>query len=148
MTPQDYDFNGGTWAVLEGKVRDWARKTGATNGTDTLYVVTGCYVGNSTRKAYDNVGKAVAIPESYFKALLRYKNNSSVGHKGFMACAFWFDNENKYSSKISKDMSMSISDLEKKLGYKLFVNLEAKVGADTYKQIKDEDPSTVSWWWN
>ena len=50
----------------------------------------------------------------------------------------YYDNENKYSSKISKDMSMSVAKLEEKLGYKLFVNLEAKVGTETYKQIKEE----------
>jgi hypothetical protein len=44
-------------------------------------------------------------------------------------------------------MSMSISDLEKKLGYGLFVNLTDKVDAATAKKIKDENPSTVSWWW-
>ena len=147
MTPQDYEFNGGFWANLESRVRTWAKKTGATAGTDTLYVVTGCFIGNSTKKAYDNHGKAVAVPEGYFKALLRYKNNESVGHKGFMACAFYFENENKYGSKINKDLSMSVADLEKKLGYKLFVNLEAKVGAETYKAIKEENPATVSWWW-
>lgn len=147
MTPQEYDFNGGTWANLEGKVREWAKKTGATSGTDTLYVVTGCYIGKSVRKSFDNAGKAVTVPEGYFKALLRYKKNEAVGHKGFMACAFYLENENKYGSKITKDMSMSIADLEKKLGYKLFVNLESKVGADTYKKIKEEDPATVNWWW-
>ena len=147
MTPQNHDFNGGTWATLEGKVREWARRTGATEGTDTLYVLTGCVVGSSTRKAYDNKGKAVTVPQYYFKALLRYKNNEGVGHKGFMGCAFWFENANKYNSKISKDMSMSLANLEKKLGYKLFVNLESKVGAETYKQIKEEDPATVTWWW-
>ena len=148
MTPQDYNFNGGTWANLENLVRTWSKKTGATTGTDTLYVVTGCYVGAATKKAKDNKGKSVTVPEAYFKALLRYRNNDAVGHKGFMGCAFWFENADKYSSKISKDMSMSLSKLEEKLGYKLFVNLEAKVGAETYKEIKDEDPSTVSWWWN
>ena len=147
MTPQDYDFNGGTWANLENMVRTWARKTGATAGTDTLYVVTGCIIGSSTRKARDNDGKQVAIPEGYFKALLRYKNSTSVGHQGYMGCAFYFDNANKYNSKITKDMSMSLADLEKKLGYKLFVNLDAKVGAETAKQIKEENPATVSWWW-
>ena len=147
MTPQNHDFNGGTWANLEIKVREWARKTGATAGTDTLYVLTGCVVGSSTYKAYDNAGKAVTVPQGYFKALLRYKNNTDVGHKGFMGCAFYYENANKYGSKITKDMSMSLSKLEEKLGYKLFVNLEAKVGTETYKKIKDEDPATVNWWW-
>ena len=147
MTPQNHEFNGGIWVNLESQVRTWSKKTGAIAGTDTLYVVTGCFVGESTIKAYDNHGKAVAVPEGYFKALLRYKNSDSVGHKGFMACAFYFENENKYGAKISKDLSMSVADLEKKLGYKLFVNLEKKVGAETYKQIKEENPATVSWWW-
>ena len=148
MTPQDYDFNGGIWANLENQVRTWAKKTGAVAGTDTLYVVTGCYIGKSGKKSYDNKGKAVTVPEGYFKALLRYKNNPEVGHDGFMACAFYFENANKYGTKVSKDLSMSISKLEEKLGYKLFVNLEQKVGSETYKKIKDEDPSTVPWWWN
>ena len=147
MTPQDYDFNGGTWANLENLVRTWAKKTGATAGTDTLYVITGCFIGNSTKKAYDNNGKAVTVPEGYYKALLRYKDNASVGHGGFMACSFYFENANKYGSKITKEMSMSVADLEKKLGYKLFVNLEAKVGAETAKTIKEENPANVSWWW-
>ena len=147
MTPQNHDLNGGLWATLEGKVREWANKTGSTAGTDTLYVVTGCFVGNSTNKAYDNVGKAVTVPEGYYKALLRYKNNESVGHKGYMGCAFYLENVKTVDSKISKGMSMSISDLEKKLGYKLFVNLDAKVGAETAKTIKEENPANVSWWW-
>ena len=148
MTPQDHYFNSGIWGTLEEKVRNWSRKTGATVGTDTLYVVTGCYVGSANRKVKDNKGKSVTVPEAYFKALLRYKNNNEIGHKGYMGCAFWFENANKYGSKITKDMSMSLSKLEEKLGYKLFVNLESKVGAETYKEIKDEEPSTVSWWWN
>lgn len=147
MTPQEYNFNGGTWATLENQVRTWARKTGATAGTDTLYVVTGCVVGESSRKAYDNKGKTVAVPEAYFKALLRFKDSESVGHNGYMGCAFWFENANNYSSSISSDMSMSIAELESKIGYKLFVNLENKVGSETCKAIKEETPATVNWWW-
>jgi DNA/RNA endonuclease G (NUC1) len=147
MTPQDYSFNGGTWANLETQVRAWARKTGATAGTDTLYVVTGCTLGASPTTVRDNAGKAVAVPEGYFKALLRYKKDASVGHKGYMGCAFWFENKDKYASKITKDMSISLSDLEKIVGYKLFVNLDAAVGAETAKAIRDEKQATVSWWW-
>ena len=137
MTPQDYNFNGGTWANLETQVRAWARKTGATAGTDTLYVVTGCTLGASPTTVRDNAGKAVAVPEGYFKALLRYKKDASVGHKGYMGCAFWFENKDKYASKITKDMSISLSDLEKIVGYKLFVNLDAVVGTETAKAIRD-----------
>ena len=64
-----------------------------------------------------------------------------------MGCAFYFDNEDKYPSSVGKDMSMSISKLEEKLGYKLFVNLDKKVGDETAKKIKDQDPTTVTWWW-
>ena len=147
MTPQDHKLNEGIWANLEDKVRTWAKKTGATAGTDTLYVITGCFIGESKAKAHDNVGKAIAVPEGYFKALLRYKNNTSVGHNGFMACAFYLANKSDQGSTITKNMSMSVADLEKKLGYKLFVNLEQKVGAETAKTIKEENPATVSWWW-
>ena len=147
MTPQDNGFNGGIWLTLENKVREWSKKTGAIAGTDTLYVVTGCFVGSSVKTVRDNDGKSVTVPQCYFKALLRYKNNESVGHKGFMGCAFWFENEDKYGSSLTKDMSLSLAELEKKLGYKLFVNLDAKVGSTTAKEIKEEKPATVSWWW-
>ncbi len=147
MTPQDYNFNGGTWANLEGKVRTWANRTGNEFGTDTLYVVSGCIVGDDPKRVSDNYSKSVAVPDGYFKALLRYRNNPSAGHQGFMACAFYFDNENKYASKVSKEMSMSVADLEKKLGYRLFVNLDAKVGAETARTIKEENPAEVTWWW-
>ena len=42
---------------------------------------------------------------------------------------------------------MSVADLEKKLGYRLFVNLDAKVGAETARTIKEENPAEVTWWW-
>jgi len=51
------------------------------------------------------------------------------------------------SAAFSKSYSMSVSALEKKLGYKLFVNLDKKVGDETAKKIKDQDPTTVTWWW-
>ena len=144
MTPQiNKKFNSFNWATLEDKVRSWARSS------DTLYVVTGCVPTGSEEYCLDNIGRKVTVPVAYFKAVLSYKKNStgSAWHDGFLGNAFYLEHKEYDSSKITKDMSMSIADLEKKLGYKLFVNLESKVGSETYKTIKEENPATVSWWW-
>lgn len=142
MTPQIQDgFNGSIWATLEDNVRSWA------NRSDTLYVVTGCVTDGSTKYCLDNDGKRVTIPTAYYKAVLRYSKTSTIGHSGYMACAVWLDHKEYSSSSINSGYSMSISDLEKKLGYQLFVNLPDRVGDATAKTIKDENPATVSWWW-
>ena len=150
MTPQNNGFNSGLWAHLEGSVRKWADKS------DTLYVVTGCVVEPGLKKyVTDASSNKVAIPVAYYKALLRYQRSSTVGVSGsdYMGCAFYF-NHVEYSAAgkndlpVSSDLSMSISDLEKKLGYRLFVNLDGKVGEETATKIKNQNPSQVSWWWN
>ena len=143
MTPQNNTLNTGIWATLEGKVRDWA------NQSDTLYVLTGCVVEGSTSYALDRSGHHVTVPVAYFKALLRYQKNSTIGHAGYMAAGFWYDHyEFSQSGKsFGKGQSMSLDELEAKLGYKLFVNLQEQVGAETVAEIKSEKPADVSWWW-
>ena len=140
MTPQNQDFNSGVWAALEGKVRSWA------NSSDTLYVVTGCVVDGAQYYAIDRSGNKITVPTAYFKAVLRYKKDSTVGQNGYMGAAFWYDHE-KYPQTFSKQESMSIADLEKKLGYDLFVNLPAVTDATVASKVKNENPSTVNWWW-
>jgi endonuclease G len=141
MTPQLSAFNQNIWANFENMVRSWG------NGSDTLYVVTGCVPGKSTAKATDNMGKSVTVPEGYFKAVLRYKANSTFGFSDYAGCAVYLDHRSYSEKTVNKDMSMSIADLEKKLGYQFFVNLPAKVGAETAAKIKSQDPKTISWWW-
>ena len=140
MTPQNNDFNGGVWAALEGKVRSWA------NSSDTLYVVTGCVVDGAQYYAIDRSGNKITVPTAYFKAVLRYKKDSTVGQNGYMGAAFWYDHE-KYPQTFSKQESMSIAELEKKLGYGLFVNLPELTDATVASNVKNEKPSTVNWWW-
>ena len=152
MTPQNYDFNGGTWEKLEENVREWAKKS----TTDTLYVCTGCVVSNSGQKVYDHDGKPVAVPTAYFKALLVHEKSSSHSFDatgGYSSCAFFFDHaEYSVSGKSGlskaevKELAISVEELEKKLGYKLFVNLPDKIGADKASTVKKTDPKTVSWW--
>lgn len=146
MTPQIQDgFNGDIWATLEGKVRSWA------NSSDTLYVVTGCVIdypeGQTVKYALDNYGKKVSVPTAYYKVVLRYMKNSTVGYSGYSACAVWLDHKVYSSSSISSSYSMSVDDLEKKTGIDFFVNLPAKVGEETAAKIEAEDPAKVSWWW-
>jgi endonuclease G len=140
ITPQDNDFNGGVWNTLEGRVRAWA------NSSDTLYVVTGCVTDGATHYVYDRSNNKVTVPAAYFKAVLRYSKNTTLGHSGFMSAAFWYNHEG-YPQTFSKNESLSVAALEEKLGYKLFVNLDVKVGQATATDIKSEKPSTVNWWW-
>lgn len=141
MTPQNNDFNGALWASLEGKVREWAKKT----YTDTLYVVTGCVTTGAQYYVLDASFRRVTVPTGYFKALLLHENSSSSKYTstgGYAGCAFFFDHEEysapgKYNASLDMDMSMSISELETKLGYELFVNLPAKIGADKAATVKN-----------
>lgn len=146
MTPQIQDgFNGDIWATLEGKVRSWA------NSSDTLYVVTGCVIdypeGQTVKYALDNYGKKVTVPTAYYKVVLRYMKNSTVGYSGYSACAVWLDHKVYSAKTIDSSYSMSVDDLEKRLNIDFFVNLPAKVGEETTARIEAEDPKDVTWWW-
>lgn len=146
MTPQIQDgFNGDILATLEGKVRSWA------NSSDTLYVVTGCVIdypeGQTVKYALDNYGKKVTVPTAYYKVVLRYMKNSTVGYSGYSACAVWLDHKVYSTKNIDSKYSMSVKDLEKKVGMDFFVNLPAVVGEEMAAKIESEDPSKVSWWW-
>ena len=143
MTPQKNVFNAGIWASLEGKVRDWSK------ASDTLYVVTGCVVKDAPYYALDRANNRIPAPTAYFKALLRYQKGSTIGRNGYLGAAFWFSHEgtNWNGRSLTKAESLSISELEQKLGYELFVNLPAQVGSSTANDIKSENPASVSWWW-
>ncbi len=146
MTPQIQEgFNGDIWATLEGMVRSWANKS------DTLYVVTGCVIdykdGETVKYALDNNGKKVTVPTAYYKVVLRYMKNSTVGYSGYSACAVWLDHKVYSTKTIDSSYSMSVDDLEKRLNIDFFVNLPAKVGEETTARIEAEEPKDVAWWW-
>ena len=142
MTPQLASLNQHSWKNLEEKVRLWAGKS------DTCYVVTGCITKGSTRTARDNEGKSVTVPTHYYKAVLRYSRNSTIGHSGYSACAILLEHKGYGDNNNFKPYAMSISDLEKVTGITYFANLPAKIGEDAAAQVKSEDPKTINWWWN
>lgn len=137
MTAQLGGLNQKGWASFEGTVRDWSRQF------DTLYVVTGCTVKESTRVAYDNDGKAVAVPTAYFKALLGYKRDMSIASstRGYMAIGFYYPHEAYNGDCMSK--SMTIDALEQETGMDFFVNLPTAVG----QTLADRIESTKDSWW-
>lgn len=139
MTPQRHDFNGFAWADLEGRVREWSRSM------DTLYVVTGCVVDGASDYAYDNEGKEVTVPVAYYKALLGYKKDGTLGITaqtgGYTACAFWYDHK-PYSGNVM-NQSMTVAELEEKTGVDFFVNLPSVTDMETARKVE----STKDDWW-
>ncbi len=137
MTPQDYDFNSGIWANLEGKVRGYASQA------DTLYVVTGCLFDQSNNWSGSSSGFAVKIPTHYFKALL-YKGSSTYATGGYMAAGFILPHDSGIAKGNYLDYICSIDELERQTSIDFFPNLIQKLGQSTADQIEAETPS--KWW--
>ena len=137
MTPQDYDFNAGIWASLEGQVRNYSSKS------DTLYVVTGALFDDSTLYTGSNTGFRVKVPTHYFKALL-YKGSSSYATDGYMAAGFLLPHNSGIANGNYLDYIMSIDKLEEETGIDFFPNLIKVLGKDKADKIEATAPS--SWW--
>ena len=141
MTPQRHDFNGEIWAKLEGMVRSWSRQF------DTLYVVTGAVAEGSTKTVKDNAGKDITVPVAYYKALLGYKINKTIGITGttggYTAIGFYFEHKDDYPNSGEEIFahSLTIDALEEKLGYDLFVNLPAKIGVTLSNKVESAKDS-------
>lgn len=142
MTPQMSELNAQAWGVLEGMVRNWARKC------DTLYVVTGCTIKGSTTYVKDNEGKSVTVPTGYFKALLGYKKSETIGISGttggYTSTAFWFDHK-AYAGNSTAVMSqrITVDQLEDKTGIDFFVNLPKTIGEKNAATVE----ATIDYWW-
>ena len=100
----------------------------------------------------DRSNAKITVPTAFFKAVLRYSSNTTIGENGYCATAFLFDHEeysksDKSGLKVNKSMSMSVKDLEAVLGYKLFVNLDSVIGADKADAVKSQNPQSNNWWW-
>lgn len=86
MAPQDPYLNGGLWAWLEEHVQHLALEAGK------AWVVTGCIDTDQSNWVTDVVGKPIAVPEAFFKAvLLRYRDDADGGEH-YEARAWVVDN--------------------------------------------------------
>ena len=139
MTPQLPALNQKIWAKLEDKVRGYA------NTSDTTYVVTGCMVSASSKIEKDSYKNDVTVPDSYFKAVLKYSKSSTLGT--WNAVAFYFEHRAYSESSPGKQHAMSIDQLEEITGLDFFVNLPAKIGEEKAAKIEAADPTTSDVWW-
>jgi len=142
-TPQLHGFNGGIWAELEKLVRRWCY------ASDTLYVVTGCIPGNDYIN--DNIGHPVNIPGAYYKAVLRLHHWKN-GAAHYQGCAFLLPHmdiplDEKTAVEACRPYACSLAALQEKTGEVFFPALEGIVGKGTYRDIVNEDPQGVPWWW-
>ena len=133
MTAQNHLFNSGPWADLEGYIRNFAKSS-----SDTTYVVTGCYVKDSSEWETDSDGMKIKVPTAYFKAVLVLKNGNWTGG------AYWTPHKNYSSSYTS--WAKSIDWLEEKTGIDFFVNLPDKIGASAAAEIEAATPGNSKWW--
>lgn len=139
-------FNQRIWMNLEQTVRNkWANVDAEGMTKDTLYVVTGCVVEGSAQYATDNNYDKVIVPTAYYKAVLKYSPNSTLGL--WNACAIYLEHKNYSESNVTREHSMSIDELEKITGLDFFVNLPAKIGEDQAAKVEAADPADSSIWW-
>ena len=136
IMPQSSALNAGVWNKLEIKAHNtWAKNC------DTLYVVTGTYAGSSDKFVKDNStqSRESLVPEGIYKAFLARLANGS-----YMGLGVYFDNKANNADDFTRDLSISIDELEAKVGEDFFVNLPDEVEA----QVESAKPSNSEWWWN
>ena len=137
IVPQLSSHNVGVWGDLEKYVRNEVA-----SACDTVYVVTGAVVDGATEFSEDSDKKQITIPVAFFKALLRYQKG---GDPEWATIGFYTVHEGNGGESI-KSISMSVDELEKKVGFNLFVNLESKIGKDKADALEAQDPLTVGVW--
>lgn len=103
ISPQNPSFNRGIWNKLEEKTREWTQKY------DSIFIVVGPVLTDSLKTI--GVHK-IAVPKYYFKVLL----DKHINHE--KAIAFLIPNE--ASDLPIEYFSISVNDLEKKLGFDFF----------------------------
>lgn len=124
MSPQMSNFNSPYWSSFEGYVQSRGRDA---SFADTLYVVKGGTIADDQILGYvsRSNGSSVAIPQYYFMALLKCKNNT------YSALAFWMEHRDYGNIELNNAQMaariITIDELEEKTGIDFFHNLPDNV---------------------
>ena len=133
MAPQDPYLNGGLWAWLEEHVQQLALQAG--DG----WVVTGCIDTDQSNWVTDVIGKHIAVPEAFFKAvLLRYRDDAGTSEH-YEAHAWIVENRSYGFSGFEQKaaaLEVSIDELEGITGLDLYPNLVRLIGAPAAEGVE------------
>ena len=127
---QDYNFNSGSWATLENKVRTRIP-------SDTLFVVVGTLF--ESNKTVNNNGRTISVPSHCYKLLLRTKSGITGKHIAdiksadeLMCIGFIFENNYDATNQSLSSAAVSVAEIERRSGFIFFRNLNPAI-ADKVK---------------
>ena len=146
MQPQWQSHNGGLWARLESKVRDWAeKKVDNTYLIDTLYIVKAATIGDVTLDGVTEDGvynfkcnNRLLVPKYFYMALLAYRKSTDT----YEALGLWTIHQdvNDSSTDYGK-YAITIDELERRTGIDFFCNLP-----DDIEEKVESGPIDYSFW--
>jgi endonuclease G, mitochondrial len=122
ISPQKPKFNRGIWKRLEEQVREWAFEH------DTLQIV----VGPILRDKMATIGNNVAVPDTFFKAIL-WRHGDSTEAIGFLMA-------NDSSHAELRDFSVPADSIESITGLDLFHEF-----TDSLEEIAEKTVNTKFW---
>lgn len=125
ISPQEPGFNRGIWKKLEEQLRNWA------NDYDSIYVVTGPVLSRNL----PYIGYKVAVPEYFYKVVLRYTNNN------FEGIGFILPNRSSKSSLIP--FAVCIDSVESFTNINFFPSLPDNIETTVERYV-----NTNNWHWN
>ena len=113
-------FNGSIWNNLENAVQGVAQK-------EEVYVVTGVAFNKegetkSLNYATDDAGKQVAVPNYFYKVVLKVKTEGSKISDA-STIGFWFEHKGYAKGDSYINYSVSVDQIEEWTGFDFFVNL-------------------------
>lgn len=113
MQPQYQSHNGGLWARLEAKIRDWA------DDCDTLYVVKAATI-RSDQVLSVKCNDRLLVPKYFYMAILAYDKSTDT----YQAMGLWTEHlSTNDPNKNLGDYAITIDELEERTGIDFFCNL-------------------------
>ena len=137
IMPQNSTFNSGLWGSME-------QVCTAQACSDTLYCVTGNW--GTRGYATDQNGKRIAAPEYCFKVILRTRSGRTgkridqiTDASQLKAIGYWAANASSSNSGNLRDYTVSVSEIERKTGFKFFPMLDEKIAEQVKAQNNPSD---------
>lgn len=123
ICPQSHDLNGGRWATLENKCREWARRDSA------IIIIAGPVLSDRLDRKIGDIG--VTVPDRFFKVLLSPYVNPPRG------IAFIMPNNPPFDG--IEDYATTIDNVEAITGFDFFSSLPDDIETAVESQAKYRD---------